>query len=462
MYKRIAMMVVMMVLSLSIVACGDAATTTSTSGATATTGTGATTAATMGAMSPMASMGNMTMAPTTGTGAGAMANPVYNGADTTITFWQTHNATETPVIMDLVNQFQTAYPKIKVKVENVPFDGARDKYQAAASSNAAPDVFRADIGWTPAFAQQGLLLDITSMVKDRESFLEAPFGSNVYNGKVYGLPQVTDVLAMYYNKAIFTKAGITKVPETMAEFQDALTKIQALNDGTTAYYPNFDSYFVLPYLYAFGGNSVDADKKVLVNSAGSVSGLQFLLDLKNKAGVTPKDIDLAKNYDNAQNSFIAGKTAVIFNGPWASADIIKGLGADKVGIGVIPKGPNGAQGSSVGGHNYLAYAGTKNAEASYVFMQWMTMPAQQAVLAQKLNLMPTRKAAYDLPEVKANAVISDFGKQLAVAKSRPNIPENSDLYKPMSDNIQAAVTGAKTAQQALDDAAKQFAAILKK
>lgn len=453
-------MVVMMVLSLSIVACGDAATSTSTTGAKATTGA-MTPAGSMASILPAGSMApGMTMGATMGTG--MMANPVYNGADATITFWQTHNATETPIIMDLVNQFQTAYPKIKVKVENVPFDGAREKYQTAASSNAAPDVFRSDIGWTPGFAQQGLLLDITDRVKDRDSFLEAPFGSNVYNNKVFGLPQVTDVVAMYYNKDIFTKAKIAKVPDTMAEFQDALTKIQALNDGTTAYYPNFDSYFVLPYLYAFGGNSVDSDKKVLINDPNSVRGLQFLLDLKNKAGVTPKDIDLAKNYDNAQNSFIAGKTAVIFNGPWASADIIKGLGAAKVGIGVIPKGPEGKQGSSVGGHNYLAYAGTKNAEASYIFMQWMTMPAQQGLLAQKLNLMPTRKAAYDLPEVKANSVISDFGKQLAVSKSRPNIPENSDLYKPISDNIQAAVTGAKTAQQALDDAAKQFSSILKK
>ena len=456
-YKNAAALVACMLFALALAACGDATNTAAPAATTAaTSATTAPAAATTAATSATTAAAGAT---TAAAGAATGDEPVYSGADATLTFWQTHNDEETPVIKGLVDAFQAKYPKIKIKMENVPFDGAKDKFNAAAGANQAPDVFRADIGWSPLFASQSYLLDISGKVKDKDTFLDAPFGSNVYNGKIYGLPQVTDVVAAYYNKDLLSKAGITAFPKTMTEFDDAMKKVQAT--GVTAYYPNFDAYFVQPFFYAFGGSQVTSDKKITINDPKNVQALQFLLDLKNKSKVTPSEIDFKNNYTNAMNSFKEGKTAVIFNGPWASAEILKSLGKEKLGVAPIPAGPDGKQGSSVGGHNYVIYAGSKNPDAAYTFIQWMTLPAQQQVMADKLNLMPTRKASYELASVKANAIISDFGKQLAVSQARPNIPENSDLYKPLSDQIQSAVQGSKTAQQALDDAAKDFKGVLK-
>ena len=71
----------------------------------------------------------------------------------------------------------------------------------------------------PEFASLGYLyaLDGSDLLADESDFLATPLSSNKYNGKTYGVPQVTDSLALLYNKKIFTDAGITAAPKTWAE-----------------------------------------------------------------------------------------------------------------------------------------------------------------------------------------------------------------------------------------------------
>src|SRR5215475_5933765 len=72
----------------------------------------------------------------------------------TVTWWDTSDATnEAPNYKTLISQFEAKYPKIKVNYVNVPFSDAENKFKTAAQSGSgAPDVLRADVGWTPTFA----------------------------------------------------------------------------------------------------------------------------------------------------------------------------------------------------------------------------------------------------------------------------------------------------------------------
>ena len=46
---------------------------------------------------------------------------------------------------------------------------------------------------------------------------------------IYALPNELNVDAIFYNKALFEKAGIEKVPETMDELYDAIDKQESLH-----------------------------------------------------------------------------------------------------------------------------------------------------------------------------------------------------------------------------------------
>lgn len=127
-----------------------------------------------------------------------------------ITWWDTSNATnEAPTYQALVKEFEAANKDVKVKYVNVPFDQAQNKFDTAAGSKGAPDVLRSEVGWTPAFAKKGffLPLDGTEALKDQAKFKSNLIEQATYEDKVYGVPFVTDTLALVYNKELFEKAG---------------------------------------------------------------------------------------------------------------------------------------------------------------------------------------------------------------------------------------------------------------
>jgi arabinogalactan oligomer/maltooligosaccharide transport system substrate-binding protein len=136
--------------------------------------------------------------------------------------------------------------------------------------------------------------------------------------------------------------------------------------------------------------------------------------------------------------------------------------ANNLGIAVIPAGPEGKFGSPMGGHGFVISANTKNREAAYKLIQFVTSKENEAKFASANNLLPARKSAYDLDELKNNRIISDFKAVVEKATARPMIPEGGEIYTEFTPNYQAALAGKKTAQQAWDDVAAAWNKLLKK
>src|ERR1051326_1557354 len=164
-----------------------------------------------------------------------------------------------------------------------------------------------------------------------------------------------------------------------------------------------------------------------------------------------------------QTAFKDGKVAMVVNGPWSTADDLKGSAftgnPDNLGIATVPAGSVKA-GAPVGGHNLVVYAGSKNLDASYLFVAFLNSAANQATIAAKNNVLPTRTSAYADPQVSGNKVLSAFADPLKSAVGRPPLAGASDLFTPLDTDYQAILGGQKSAQDGLNDAATQFAQIL--
>jgi len=382
----------------------------------------------------------------------------------TVTWWDTADATnEAPAFKELVAKFEKQYPKIKVNYVNVPFDAAQNKFKTAAQSGSgAPDVFRSEVAWTPGFAKLGYLqpLDGTPAVDGADEYLSGPVASTEFGGKTYGIPQVTDTLALLYNKELLARAGVTP-PKTMDELKTAALAVTA-KTGAAGVYLNPGGYFLLPFLYGEGGDLVDVEaKKITVNSPEAVKAVDRAKDLiASGAAMKP---DLADGYNNMQASFKDGKVAMVINGPWSIADDLSGPAfkqAGNLGIAPVPAGGSGKAGAPTGGHNYVIYAGSKQIDASYLFLKFMNSAENQAFLAAKLSLLPTRKSAYDDATVKQNAVVTSFGTVLETAKPRPAIPEGGDLFKSLDENYAKVLNGSSSTKKGLDDVASAYEQIL--
>lgn len=378
-----------------------------------------------------------------------------------VTWWDTSNEAEGPAYEALVAAFNKKYPKVKVKRVAVPFDQAQQKFKTAAQAGkGAPDVLRSEVGWTPGFASLGYLqpLDKTPAVDGWSDYLPGPAQGAEYNGKTYAVPQVTDTLGLLYNKAVLKKAGVESAPKSWADIEAAAKKIRDKVPGVTATYVNPDSYFAWPFLYGEGSDLVDTkQKKITVNSPEAVKGIEAAVHLI-KSGAAPKP-DTTEGYNNMQVGMASGKIAMIVNGPWAVADILKGKAfrnsKGNLGIAPIPAGGSGSSGAPTGGHNLAVYAGSKNLDASYLFVRFMNSPENQATVATKNGTMPTRTSAYT-DEVTADPVKKAFKEALDSAKPRPPLPQGGDLFADFAQNYAKILRGELSAKAGLDATAKAW------
>lgn len=376
-----------------------------------------------------------------------------------LTWWDTSDPTnEAPAFKELIEKFNAEYPNVTINYQSVPFGEAQNKFKTAAEAGqGAPDILRAEVAWVPEFAAAGHLyaLDGTPLLEDSD-FLETPLSSNVYDGKTYGVPQVTDTLGLMYNKELFDKAGIEEPPTTWAEVEDAAAQLKQ-KAGVEGIYVNSAGYFLLPFMYGEGGDLVDTEAKTIeVASDENKAGIKVAQDLV-KSGAAPKP-DANDSYGTMMTLFKEGKVAMIINGPWEVANISndpKFGGFENLGIAPVPGGSAGA-GAPVGGHNYVVYSGMDEAkaDAATAFIQFMTSPESEAFLADELGLLPTNEGAYDL--VQDNERVTAWKAALDVSVARPWIPQGGLFFAPLDEMATRVLVKDEDVSKVLDQTADTF------
>ncbi|MDT0264869.1 extracellular solute-binding protein [Streptomyces sp. DSM 44915] len=374
----------------------------------------------------------------------------------TVTFWDTSNETEAAVFEAVAKEFEDQHPDVTVEYVNVGFDDAQNRFKNAAGANEGPDVMRTEVAWVADFASLGYLypLDDTAALENQEDFLPEAWASTQYEGQTYAVPQVTDTLALFYNRSLLAEAGI-EVPETLDQIRQDAGALEEI--GTTPLYVRGDDpYWFLPFLYGEGGDLVDADaQQVTIDSEAGVAAFEQMNDLV-ESGVAISDT--TDGWENMMSAFAAGDVAMMVNGPWAIADAQAALGED---LGVAPV-PGGAaqQGSPLGGWNYGVYSGTPDADASFEFVKYMSSAETQARITEELSLLPTRESVYAEPAVEANEMVQFFKPAVDVAHERPWIPQAQSLFEPLQHSIEAMLTGSASPEEAANNTGDAYRDLL--
>ena len=392
----------------------------------------------------------------TATGSSTTANPADVKGE--LTWWDTSDATnEAPTYKKLIAKFNQTYPNVKINYQSVPFGDAQNKFKtAAAAKSGAPDILRAEVAWVPEFASLGYLyaLDDTSLVKDQGDFLATPVGSAKFDGKTYGVPQVTDSLALLYNKKLFAAAGV-QVPKTWAEMKAAAATIKTKTSKDGAFI-NPAGYFLLPFIYGEGGDLLNVpDKTITVNSPEAVAGAAKAAELVKAPGfVKPAATDA---YTAMMKGFTAGNTGMIINGPWEVNNIKSATtfgGLDNLGVAPVPAGTKKA-GAPVGGHDYVIWSGmpTEKAAAATAFIAFMSSADSQAAVADELGVLPTRTSAY---AKVTNPIISAFKPVMEAAVARAWIPEGGQLFGPLDQAATKTMVLGGDPKAALDVVANKY------
>ena len=350
--------------------------------------------------------------------------------------------------------FEAANSGIDLKVEMQPWANREEKLAAAFSGKKGPDVLLMIPDQIPQYVKSGSLEPIDDVVEpDKDSFLPAAIPGLTVDGKVYGAPIYHTVTTTMYNKTILTKAGISKPPETWDEIKAAAPKLKAAGFSTLDYSASPEATLNLsfyPLLWQAGGTVFAEDgKKVAFNQAPGVEALTFLKTLYD-AGAIPKSALSNANVVADQalgkqqvamgftNTLIDAKTVTA---GWGAANVIVGVPLEnkkRVGFGL----PGGL----------AVNAGSKDSEAAGKFLTFMTQPKQVISLGTAANFLSPRT---DAPVPATGEQSKKFEEALQYAYSGEVNPAARQVMALVAVEIQAVLTGKKTPQQALDDAAKQ-------
>ncbi len=321
---------------------------------------------------------------------------------------------------------------------------------------------------TFTLADEGAIAPIDDFVKtdaDRawlKSFFPAFLLNGQFDNKTWGVPFQRSTVVLYWNKELFKEAGLdpNKPPQTWAEtisMGQKLTKKDASGKVTQWGIQVPSSGF--PY-WLFQGFSTQ-NGAILANPAGNavkyddpkvVGALQYWVDLSRKHGIHPPGV---VEWGTTPRDFMERKVAMIWTTTGNLTNIRSNAKFD-FGVAMLPAGER--RGSPTGGGNFFIFKKATAAEqtGAYKFAQWLTQPERAAQWSIDTGYVAVSPASYETAALKKYA--ADFPPALVARDQLPHAVaelsthDNQRVTKALNDGLQAALTGAKTPEQAMKDA----------
>lgn len=405
-----------------------------------------------------------------------IAGPLFAGCGSssgngsvTLTF---ANADPSATWQKVVDGFQKANPKIKVKQLNIPYAQYTSTInQRMAQGGSGIDLMVVDAGGALAdFANRRYLADISNLKGDALGVALSPdmVTSRVHNGRLYALETWTTAQFLYYNKDALQKSGVAAPssdpakPWTYQQVTAAAKKIQA---SKAAQYPllfdQWDTYYQLQMMgvSAGGGDAISADGKVDFTNAGWQKVLTWYGSLF-KDGLSPRGITNDKNGALFSN----GKAGFIISGPWGLPVALSG--DVKLGIAPAPYWEGGKPATSTDSWSVGISAKSKNFAAAEKFLRYMTIdPQGNYESAEVAGITPTNKDAYAkyaaAAEKSAGKVSARFGDIMQYelknsAVHRPVVTGYS-VFEPGADQMFADIRNGADPLKRATDADKSIA-----
>lgn len=388
----------------------------------------------------------------------AASTECAGGAEATITFWHTYN-TDGPENQQLTDKvlpaFADACPNITVDAVVMPYDGLHDQLVAAVSGGGLPDVMRMDIIWTPEFASLGALVEMDGLpgfAELKDQVLPGPLATNAYQGKYYGIPLDTNTQVLVYNTDLVPEA-----PTTLDELREVAEGLKGQPDTWGLALGGAGPWNVFPWFWTAGGTVTNEDytqASGYLDSEESITALQWLVDMQNDGLLGPST--LGRDPDS-WGGFKAANYAMLSDGPWFFPIIGAEMGDNVVGA-PLPEGPGGSI-SVVGGENLVIFSTSTQQEAAWAFSQFMLSDEAQSLWAE-VGQLPVTQSGLESDAVTSVDYFAPYVEQLQTAQPRTVVPAWPQVEQILTDAYTAALSGSKTVEQALTEAAAQIDPLL--
>ena len=359
---------------------------------------------------------------------------------------------------DWVKRFNAQGGPVKVELVEFSPDAGQQRnsfVQRQEAKSGDCDMFSSDVIWTAEFASQKWLYDLSPFVeKIKDKLIPATLETVTYDGKFWGVPRTSDAAFLYYRTD-----KVKQPPATWQEVYDVASQ----NDGIVyqgAAYEGLTCDF-LEIAFAAGGKVLSEDgKKAEFDSPENLKALQFMVDgIKN--GAAPKSVTTYME-EQARMAFEAGRATFQRNWPYAYATAKKNKSAPNFEVAAFPEFEGAGKAGILGGHNDVISVNGKNPGGAIKVLEFLSDEAQHKILAAEFSLPPAIASVYDDAEVKkALPFAAELKQAISQAKSRPVSPVYPQISAAIYKNVNEALSGSVSPEEALKKGQQQMEQALK-
>ncbi|SKB55658.1 carbohydrate ABC transporter substrate-binding protein, CUT1 family (TC 3.A.1.1.-) [Arthrobacter sp. 49Tsu3.1M3] len=352
---------------------------------------------------------------------------------------------------------------LKVELTQLGEDQLSDQYNVKlnAGSDEIDVMMYRPLQEGKAFAKNGYLADLTSKVSsdaawDWKDYQEGPVKATTADGKVVGVPIITEREVLYYRKDLLKAAGL-EVPKTMDELEAAAKAIKASSPGTAGFVARTGKSAAVTqfssFLYSFGGDFTDASGKSAVNSDAAKKAYAFYGGLIKNYG--PANVSTDMSWPEAMAIFTQGKAAFYTEADSLyknATDPAKSKVADTVGFASLPAGPAGSKPYNIPSWGLAINQASSNQDNAWKFIQWATSK-ERTLEAQKAGV-PGPRASVWADQAGTSTYPKDLAEAISasakngVGHDRPEVVTVGKAREIVGGPIVATITGSDSSAAA--------------
>jgi len=363
---------------------------------------------------------------------------------------------------------------LKIEITQLAEDQLSDQYNVklnAGTSEIDVMMYR-PLQEGRLFAQNKYFADLTSKAKadatwNLADFQAAPIAATTYQGKVVGVPIITEREVLYYRKDLLQKAGLS-VPKTLDELEAAAKAIKAANPDVAGFVARTSKSPAVTqfssFLYSMGGDWVDASGKAAVNSDAAKKAYAFYGGLIKNYG--PANVSTDMSWPEAMAIFTQGKAAFYTEADSLyknATDPAKSKVADTVGFAVFPAGPAGSKPYNIPSWALGINDASKNQANAWKFILWAT--SKEQTLAQQKGGIPGARASVWADADGTSSYPKDLAEAIAasakggVDHDRPIVAQVVKAREAVGQPIVDSIKGSDVTAS-VETAVKAFQAVL--
>ncbi|MBN9178195.1 MAG: sugar ABC transporter substrate-binding protein [Microbacterium sp.] len=356
----------------------------------------------------------------------------------------------------LIDTFEEENPGITVNLVSGPYASTKEQLFAGAASGTMPDVVGLDGAWVNDFASQGVIANLTDLMKDA-GYDDSQLASQIQvDGSTYMIPVVNFVYPMFTNDDLLAKAGVSAPPSTRTEFADAAKKVKALGGDVSGWVlplsleaPNGVQNDVMSWVWASGGSMLKDGNPDLTNK-DVASATDYIQGLWNDGVIAPGSFTM-KEQDKVEE-FTNGRVGMMIDS-LAHINLIRESNPDlKFSISAIPAedGYTGERGIPYASWGIGVAENSAHKDAAFKLVQFLMSEKVNSELSTMAKAFPGNTAS--TPDFSDSDELFEKAFEIYKAGYPANeftgLPVAEDLMRQLGEQLQSALDG----QQSMDDA----------